>query len=62
MRMRGPNGEVGDVSGYFDKARRRPGYRLRRHGKFVGEYKTPAELAEHVDLAELVEEDGNGSS
>jgi hypothetical protein len=35
-------------------------YRLTRHGVFVGEYKTPVELAKHVDLATLVE-DADGS-
>ena len=28
------------------------------HGVFVGEYRTPEELAKVVDLAELVEDDG----
>ena len=29
-------------------------YRLQRHGVFIGEYRTPEELAGHVDVAELV--------
>ena len=33
-------------------------YRLHRHGKFIGEYKTPEELGKVVDLATLVEEEG----
>jgi hypothetical protein len=31
-------------------------YRLTRHGVFVGEYKTPEELAKVADLAELVDD------
>jgi hypothetical protein len=34
-----------------------PSRPLSRHGVFIGEYKTPAELGKAVDLAELVEED-----
>ena len=55
--MTGPNGEVVDVIRYRDKfGYDRRCYRLARHGVFVGEYKTPKELGEVVDLAELVED------
>lgn len=37
-------------------------YRLSRHGVFVGEYKTPEDLAKLVDLAELVEDDADRGS
>lgn len=58
LRMRGPNGEVVDVIRYRDKMQQdRRVYRLTRHGVFVGEYKTPEDLAKHVDVAELVEDD-----
>jgi hypothetical protein len=57
-RMRGPNGEVVDVISYADKlGYLRRVYRLTRHGVFIGEYKTPEELARHVELATLVEDD-----
>jgi hypothetical protein len=55
--MRGPNGVVVDVIRYRDKMQQdRRVYRLTRHGVFVGEYKTPADLGKVVDLAELVED------
>ena len=57
VRMRGPNGVVVDVIRYRDKMQQdRRVYRLTRHGAFIGEYKTPDELAKAVDLAELVED------
>jgi hypothetical protein len=56
VRMRGPRGEVVDVIRYRDKMQQdRRVYRLTRHGVFVGEYKTPDELAKVINLAELVE-------
>ena len=59
VRMRGPNGEVVDVIQYKDKLGfDRRCYRLTRHGVFIGEYKTPEDLGQVVDLAELVEEEG----
>ena len=59
VKLRGPNGEVIDVVRYTDKlGNDRRVYRLHRHGVFVGEYKTPEELAKVVDLAELVEDEG----
>ena len=58
VRMRGPEGVVVDVIRYRDKMQQdRRVYRLLQHGVFVGEYKTPEELGEPVDLAELVEDD-----
>jgi hypothetical protein len=58
VRMRGPNGVVVEVIRYVDKlGYDRKVYRLSQHGVFIGEYKTPEELARHVDLAELVEDD-----
>jgi hypothetical protein len=57
VKMRGPNGVV-DVIRYRDKMQQtRRVYRLRQHGVFVGEYKTPDELGKVVDVAELVEDD-----
>ena len=56
--MRGPNDVVVDVIRYRDKMQQdRRCYRLTQHGVFVGEYKTPDDLAEVIDLAELVEDD-----
>jgi hypothetical protein len=47
-----------DVIRYRDKMQQdRRVYRLRQHGVFVGEFKTPEELGKHVDLATLVEDD-----
>jgi hypothetical protein len=41
MKMRGVSGEVVDVITYTDKTQQtRRVYRLTRHGRFVGEYKT----------------------
>ena len=34
-------------------------YRVTQHAVFIGEFKTPAELAKVVDLAELVEDNGS---
>ena len=58
----GPNDEVVEVIRYTDKlGYDRKVYRLSRHAVFIGEYKTPEELAKVVDLATLVEdEDGSG--
>jgi len=57
-RMRGPNGEVVYVIRYRDKmGYDRRCYRLSRHGVFIGEYKSPDELANVVNLGELVEDD-----
>jgi hypothetical protein len=57
MRMRGPNGAVVEVIRYRDKMQQdRRVYRLTRHGVFVGEYKTPDELAKVINLGELVED------
>ena len=45
---------------YRDKMQQdRRVYRLTRHGVFVGEYKTPEDLAKHLDVAELVEDDAD---
>jgi hypothetical protein len=58
VRMRGPEGLVVDMIRYRDKMQQdRRIYRLTRHGVFVGEYKTPEELAKVIDLADLVEDD-----
>jgi hypothetical protein len=58
VRLRGRSGEVIDLIAYTDTAGRdRRVYRLSRHGVFIGEYKTVEELAEHVDVATLVEND-----
>ena len=58
VRMRGPNGEVVDVTRYRDKlGYDRRCYRLTRHGLFIGEYKTPDELGKVMNLAELVEDE-----
>ena len=55
--MRGPNGVVVDGIRYRDKMQRdRRCYRLTRHARFVGEYKTPEELGKVADLAELVQD------
>lgn len=49
-----------DVIRYRDKlGYDRRVYRVVQHGVFIGEYKTPDELAKHVDLAELVEDDAD---
>jgi hypothetical protein len=48
---------VVDVMRYRDKMQQdQRVYRLQQHGVFVGEYKTPEELAKAVDLANLVED------
>jgi hypothetical protein len=58
VRMWRPNGVVVDVIRYRDKMRQdRRVYRVTEHGTFVGEYKTPEDLAKVVDLAELVEDE-----
>jgi hypothetical protein len=58
VRLRGKSGEVVDLIAYTDIAGRdRRVYRLRRHGVFIGEYRTPEELGKAVDLATLVEDD-----
>jgi hypothetical protein len=58
MRLRGESGEVVDLVTYVDKMQQtRRVYRLSRPGIFIGEYKTVEELAKHVDLATLVEDD-----
>jgi hypothetical protein len=63
VRMRAPGGVVVDVIRYRDKMQQdRRVYRLTRHGVFVGEYKTPAELGKVVDLAELVEDNPETTS
>ena len=50
-------GEMVDVVRYRDKlGYDRRVYRLLRHGVFICECKTPEELARHIDLAELVED------
>jgi hypothetical protein len=55
--MRGPNGETVEVVSYVDKMQiHRRVYRLKRHGTWVGDYKSADELAKVVDLAELVED------
>ena len=36
--------------------------RLRRYGWYVGDYRTVEQLAQHVDIATLVEEPEAGSS
>ena len=61
--MRGPNGEVVDVIRCTDKlGYDRKIYRLSRHRVFIGEYKTPEELGQHVDLAQLVEDESHASA
>ena len=56
--MRGPNGIRVEVVRYIDKMQQdRRVYRLTRHRVFVGEYKTPDDLAKMVDLAELIEDE-----
>jgi hypothetical protein len=58
--MRGPNGIKVDVIRYTDKMDNdRRVYRVTQHAVFIGEFKTPAELAKVVDLAELVEDNGS---
>ena len=58
VKLRGPNGEVVEVVAYREKlGYDRRVYRLHQHGVFVGEYRTPDELAKVVDLAALVEDD-----
>jgi hypothetical protein len=58
VKLRGQNGEVVDVVAYRDKlGYDRKVYRLHQHGVFVGEYKTPQELGQVVDLATLTEDD-----
>jgi hypothetical protein len=45
------------VVSYVDKMQiHRRVYRLKRHGTWVGDYKSADELAKVVDLAELVED------
>jgi hypothetical protein len=61
VRMRRPGGVVVDVLRYRDKMQQdRRVYRLTRHRVLVGEYKTAAEPAKVVDLAELVEDQTKG--
>lgn len=63
VRLRGPNGEAVEVVAYVDKVGRdRKVYRLHQHGRYVGEFKTPEELGEVVDLAALVEDDDPGQA
>jgi hypothetical protein len=56
--MRGPDGVRVEVVSYVDKMLTpRDVYRLKRHGSWVGDYKSIEELRKHVDLAELVEDE-----
>lgn len=49
-----------DVIAYVDTTgRHRQVYRLHRGGVFIGEYKTPDELGQHVDLATLTVEESD---
>lgn len=59
MRLRGDGGAVVvDLIRYVDTAGPdRQVFQVHRSGVFVGEYLTPDELARHVDLATLVEDD-----
>lgn len=58
--MRGPNCIVVEVIRYRDKMQQnRRCYWLTRQGVFVGEYKTPEELAKVVGSAELLEDDAD---
>ena len=57
VRLRGENGETVEVVAYMDKMQtHRQVYRLRRHGRHVGDYKSVDELGKHVDLSTLVED------
>ena len=57
MRWTGPNTEVIDVISLRGKdGVRRTLYRLRRHGLWIANCATLAELAEHVDLGQLQED------
>ncbi len=49
-----------DVVRYADARGQR--FRVHRHRRFVGEYATVEELAEEVDLGELVEDDEPGQA
>lgn len=59
MRLRGEGGAVVvDLVRYIDTAGRdKQVFRVYRDRVFVGEYTSPDELAKHVDLATLVEDD-----
>ena len=58
MRLRGKSGELVTSVEYEDKAGvRRRVLRLTRHGVHIADAATVEELARHVDLAELVEDE-----
>jgi len=60
VKLRGPGGVSLEVVSYTDKMQTfRQVYRLRRHGRHVGDYKNVEDLGKHVDLPTLVE-DGDG--
>jgi hypothetical protein len=57
VRLRGEDGETVEVVAYLDTMQtHRQVYRLRRHGRHVGDYSSVDELGEHVDLSTLVED------
>lgn len=58
MRWVGPGDVVVDViSLRGEDGRSQQWYRLRRYGRFVGNYRTLAELAKVIDVATLTEVD-----
>jgi hypothetical protein len=57
VKLRGPDGETVEVVSYVDKMQtRRDVYRLRRHGRHVGDYKSVEDPGKQVDLATLLED------
>jgi hypothetical protein len=59
VKLTGPGGVTVEHVTYTDKI----GYtrrvlRLKRHGVFVGDYRTVEELGQHVDVGSLTEEEG----
>ncbi len=61
VHLTGPDGVTVEHVTYTDKlGYHRRVLRLRRYGVFIGDFRTVEELARHVDLATLREEDGSG--
>ena len=59
VHLSGPGGVTVEQVTYTDKlGYRRRVLRLRRHGVFLGDYSSVEELARHVDLETLREDDG----
>jgi hypothetical protein len=59
VKLTGPGGVTVEHVTYTDKiGHTRRVLRLKRHGVFIGDFRTVAELGRHVDVSTLTEEEG----